>query len=572
MIKQCKKTIQKDNLYDYSDAARREQTAAFLLDYAARSKDDINAYWNKMRAYYDGNHEINSQTGAFYADNGLPWRAAQSTDGYIHVETQIEPEIPDFEFVPRSGDDAQKARMRRSIAKYIVDNNDLVYKNSRNERRLGIYGSAVWKVCWDSAMDSAFNGDVCIEAPSPSQIYTDPTAADVDGCEYIGYVYKMHKQKAKRLFENDLKYQRTSFDDICSNDTCDDIMTGSVDSEHYMGEDDTVTVTEWWYRQPKRGKCTKNVYSGGKMREVEYTWQSGDIALSVFINGHEVRNIPKYWLSTSNKSFPFVIYNRIPNENSLWGKSELELIIPLIDAKDRELCFAQLNNAFSSNDIILAEENAFSDGEYPENSPGAMWKLRPGMMGKVQRLGNTAAYSNALYSGSNYFQSLIENTTGNFEVNQGKEPTNVTTATGIALLNERAQTRKSLKNIDRSQGFKRLFSLIDATALEYYNDGREIMLADGKSAFFKYSDFAGFDNYIPVVDVVIHTGNTAANSKALTISALATLMGMNITKDNYVLAKAYIDAINIPERGEISDFLEKHFGENTDNDFYAEVM
>ena len=44
--------------------------------------------------------------------------------------------------------------------------------------------------------------------------------------------------------------------------------------------------------------------------------------------------------------YPFVIYNKVPNDGSIWGKSELEQLIPLIDAADRELTFAQLNAAF----------------------------------------------------------------------------------------------------------------------------------------------------------------------------------------------------------------------------------
>ena len=50
MSQTMSRTIRKDSLYDYSDSFRREQTAAFLLDYAKRSKDDISSYWNKMKS------------------------------------------------------------------------------------------------------------------------------------------------------------------------------------------------------------------------------------------------------------------------------------------------------------------------------------------------------------------------------------------------------------------------------------------------------------------------------------------------------------------------------------------
>lgn len=543
--------------YDYSGIYEREETAANLLDKAVKHKESTEIYWKKMRRYYDGKHDIQSSCEIFSDEQNLPWIPCQSTDGYIHVETQIEPDVPDFEFNPRNADDADKAKQRESIVKYVCDKNDMKFMNSRNERRLNVLGSAVWKVCRNAS------GEVIIDNPSPELIYTDPSATTVDECEYIAFVYKMHIQKAKRVFASDFENSGTSIDDYLSNRNTafsNSILQNDNDS------DDTVTVTEWWFRQPDTSSLTVSYRHDGKSTGQHYKWNSGDIALCIFINGKEVRYVPKYWNSTSCQMYPFVIYNKIPNDSSVWGKSELEQIIPLIDAKDRDLAYAQLNSAFASNDIILAEENALSDGQNFDNSPGAVWKLRPGMSGKIQRLGNLSSGSLSLQSLCSRWESMIENTTGNFDVNQGREPTNVTTATGIALLNERAKTRKNLKNIDRNAGFKRLFSLIDYTSLECFDDGKVFELgAVGKDdIIYRYSDFTKKNKngtYIPVVDVVIHTGSGMENSKAFTVSALSTLAGLKINADNYKFIKAYIDAIGIPERAEICDFLEARFGQ-----------
>ena len=256
----------------------------------------------------------------------------------------------------------------------------------------------------------------------------------------------------------------------------------------------------------------------------------------------------------------------------MWGKSELEMLIPLIDASDRELTFAQLNSAFCSNDIVLCEENAFSDGKVPDNSPGAVWKLRPGMMGKVQRLGNMGATASAQFSSYAAYQSMMEQTTGNFEVNQGKEPSKVTTASGIALMNERAQSRMSRKNAGRSEGFKRLYALIDKTCTEFYEDGR-IIRCGGKE--FEYDGRSlvadnGDKSVVPAVDVKIHIGDGIANSKAFTVSALSSLINMNITEDNYMLVKAYVDLIGIPMRSCICEYLDEKYGAK--DSFLSEIL
>ncbi len=558
------RALRRDRLYCYDTTLQREETAGFLMDYAAKNKTNICAYWDKMRRYYDGDHDIRQSVGEFAHMAKLPWLAAQSTDGFIHVETQLQPSIPAFEFSPRDRTDYDKAKQRESIVRYICDNNELELKNGSNERSLNIYGTAAYKVCWDPTLRFGCDeGDVSVQTCDIRRLITDPCASDLDGCEYMGYEYPMHSVKAQRVFKDDFISRGEDFEDYLENRDFY-LIPEKLTSGEFDISDDTVTVTEWYFRQPKDGHCVITRMHNGIKRSFPYEWKAGDIALCVFINGKEVRYVPKYWQNTGFSGYPFVIYTKLPKENSLWGKSELEEIIPLIDAKDRELAFAQLNSAFASNDIILAEENALCDGETLDNSPGSVWKLRPGMMGKVMRLGNNASAQSGLYANSAYWQNLIENTTGNFEVSQGKEPSNVTTATGIALLNERSESRKKLKNSGRTAGFKRLYLLIDMTALENYNDGRVIRMGFGEEEGFVFR-YGGFikrtreERYIPSLDVTVHLGNDIGNSKAFTVSALSTLMNMSITRDNYVLVKAYVRTIAIPESEKICQYLDERF-------------
>ncbi len=556
--------------YDYSSAFAREDTVARLLSHAKQAKYEISQYWKKMRSYYDGNHQTDIFSDSFCSFNDLPFKVAKSSDGYIHVESQIDASLPEFEFSPRSAEDSDKAKQREKVVRYICDRNNLEFKNSRNERRLGILGSAVWKVCWDASVnEDGVEGEVMIDNPRPQEIYPDPTAAFIDDCEYIGYVYPVHKEKARREFSDELSARGISFDEIYAYEDTSKNVFPTGDSENFSQDvaSDVLTVTEWWFRQPYDGEADVESVVDGEKRTIHYTYKAGDIALSVLIGNIEVRYIPKYWQETDCKMFPFVIYDRIPQEKTLWGKSELEAIIPFIDAADREIAYAQLNSAFSSNDIIVAEENALCDDSTLDNSPGAVWKLRPGMMGKVQRLGNSAYSESYLHANYDKWRYLIEQTTGNFTINQGNEPSRVTTATGIALLNERAKNRSSLKKIDKSAGFARLFELCDRTALEYYDDGRVIFAgaASGEDFIYRYGDYRKVSDgksYIPRVDVRIHIGDGLANSKAFTISAISSLISTPITADNYRLVKSYLELIDLPMRKEICDTLDEKFGKS----------
>jgi len=568
-------------VYDYSTSFTREDTVEALLSHAVSARRGISEYWNKMKSYYDGIHPTAAYSDAYGMDNSIPWSCAQSSDGYIHVESQIDAVLPDFEFSPRGKTDSEKARQRERIVRYVLDRNDMEYKNSRNERRLGILGSAVWKVCWDAGIcENGVNGDILIDNPSPYEIFPDPGALCVDDCEYIGYVYSMHREKARRVFAGDLAARSIDFDELVSvadssrhgdlDSDVDDMLKGDTDN-------DTVRITEWWFRQPTDGEADLEYCSDGKVRKLRCSYKAGDIALCVLIGKTEVRYIPKYWKDTDCTMFPFVIYDKLPREKTIWGKSELEAIIPFIDAADREIAFAQLNSAFSSNDVILAEENALCDDCELDNSPGAVWKLRPGMMGKVQRLGNSSFTESYLHANYDKWRMLMQETTGNFAINQGNEPEKVTTATGIALLNERAKNRNALKKIDKSAGFRRLFELCDRTALEYYDDGRVVLCgaADEDDIIYRASDYRVYSDgasYIPALDVKVHIGDGLANSRAFTVSALSSLISTPINADNYKIVKSYLEIIDIPMRQDICDALDERFGDEGNGEVLSEGL
>ncbi|MBQ0126333.1 MAG: hypothetical protein KBS59_08455, partial [Clostridiales bacterium] len=270
----------------------------------------------------------------------------------------------------------------------------------------------------------------------------------------------------------------------------------------------------------------------------------------------EVRNVPKFWDRTDCKKFPFVIYNKTPRDGSIWGKSELEAIIPLIDAADRQLAFAQLNTAFSANDIVVYEENAFSTDSYPQNSPGAAWRLRPGMIDKVKRLGGLVGDSTAHYEIVENYRTLMREALGNYDFLQGNSATQVTTATGLALLSDRASKRMNAKNICKKAGFERLYRLIDYLALEIYDAGDIELITGGKGKQFGFGD----GGYLPLIDVIVNIGDGVANSRSFTLSALNDLMNMDVTEDNYPIVRAYISSLGIPEHASLCAHLDEKFG------------
>ena len=524
--------------YDYSTREAREVTVNELFHRAKSARTAVELDWQRYNDYYNGIHDVTKETMDFCRENDLPWIPANMPDPWIMVESQIDPTVPEPEFRGRDNDmDSAKARQREFAVRYIVENNRLGDMNTRNERRLLKLGDAFWKAYWDGEMRCGVNeGDIRVKDVPVEGIFPDPAIRDgsIQDGQYVDYVYSVHKVRFCQLFKKELRELGISQEDILSADYVERSglfdMTTAVDDT-----DDTVQILEHWFRQPE-----ETVGRNGE------TVPPGAVACSIQAGGRELRYIPNYWERTcrQNQLFPFVHYWRIQDENQIWNKSELFPILDLVDAADRKLSMAILNDAFMANDILLVEEGALADGTEITNEPGAVVKLKANAMGRVQRLGGLQSLSSASV-GIEGFRSQIERTNRNYDTSIGKEAARVTTATGMAMLRSDAQGQADIKRADRNAGFERLYELLDWLALEFFDDDRMLFIgADeridrpAQRMLFNADAFAQEMpeirdlngqvvreswTYWPRVDVTVTAGDSLVRGKQATLQALQAL-------------------------------------------------
>lgn len=559
--------------YDYSTREMREETADALFRRAKSARTAVEIEWEKCNDYYNGIHDATKEMVEYCRANDVPWIPANMPDPYILVETQINPNVPEPEFRGRDDDlDSQKAKQREFAVRYIIENNRLSDMNTRNERRLLKLGDAFWKAYWDRDMRCGVNeGDIRIRDIPTEAIFPDPAIRDgglQDG-QFVDYVYTMHKVKFCQVFRRELEELGLTADDILTEDYVS--RAGVFDLTTAINDlDDTVQVLEHWFRQP----CDTEE-DGERV-------PAGAVACSILAGGRELRYIPNYWKRTckQNRLFPFVHYWRIQDENRFWNKSELMPILELVDAADRKLAMSILNDTFLANDIILVEDSALADGEEFTNEPGAVIHLKQNRMGGVQRLGGLQSIANGAM-GVEFFKSQIERASRNYDINQGKETTKVTTATGLAMMRQDAQSQADIKGADRDAGFERLYELLDWLALEFFDDDRMLFIgademkdrapqampfnADSFTAVMpKVLDAAGNVvreewQYFPRVDVTITAGDSIAHGKAQTLQALQALTQSQITAENWKLFAAQLELIDLPGKQEIINEWQQKF-------------
>ena len=181
-------------------------------------------------------------------------------------------------------------------------------------------------------------------------------------------------------------------------------------------------------------------------------------------------------------------------------------------------------------------------------------KLRPGMADKVKRLGGLSAEGAVHYEIADKYRAMMKETLGNFDFLQGDSATQVSTATGLALLGDYAGKRTAAKNICKKAGFERLYRLIDAMAMEVYSEERLKAITD-------IDMLPDMMDYVPTLDVSIHIGDGISNSRSFTLKALEALCSMDLNAEHYPMVRAYIGALGIPERAELIARLDERFSE-----------
>ena len=543
--------------FDMTTREKRQRQVARDYDRAKVAKAPHVEALKKFDNYYNNQHFTAKQVAEIAAQLGITGSLPVLPDPFIQVESQVQEVVPTPQFSGREGMDHVKAKEREDVVRYLLYINNIEELNLENERALRKTGDAFWKVAWDPSVmcrgpsGEPLRGEIVIGNPDAANIFHDPSAYTVDECEFIIFAYRMHRRKARRAFGKVI-------DKI-------DADSSHADTEIYTNAeqipetgDETLQVVEYWYKDDE-----------------------GDIALSIQIDEIEVKHIPKYWSKTrhsGNRMYPIVKYQNIPKAKSFWGRGEVETIIDLVDAANRGLIQALLNDMLMNNDVVIMDEGAMPDGEEWDNRPGAVNRVTAGK--SVRRLGGVANNTMALQM-VKFLHEKIEETNGNYVSSYGKEPARVTTASGIAQLNERAEKQTHKKNAGREAGYRRLMQLLDWTALEFYTEDRLINIRGDKQEedrmlIFNSNNYRMEaarpkemfnpeateqeyepEYYYPKVDVEVQVGEGIAKSKAFTLAVTQELSQIQITPFNAPLVKMVVELLELPNEADILEAIDR---------------
>jgi len=553
--------------YDYSTKEARETTVKALFQSAKNERTQYEYLWKVQNDLYDGHHKKAGGTD----ENGIdeeddnPYREICLTDGFIQVESQINPNPMEPVFYGRDFlMDEDKAKQREFVVKFILQNNNFASISTSIERSMKKHGNAFVKCFWDDTMPDGMGGygEVRIAFVDIDSVFPDPSAKTLEQCEHFNYVYYDSKRAVWRQYKKEL--QKAGFETISDIPSVMPSDTKVVSDTQQEKREDEVQIVEHWYKD-----------------------DDGDMACSVQIGGKEVKFITKYWEKTGeqNKNFVFVHFYCLRDERRFWNKSELDVIAPLINAGDKILNLALKNMEFTANDTVLVEEGSVDDPDSITNEPGGIITYKQGQK-PPQRLGGLNSLKD-MAGDVAFVQGQIERTLRNFDTNQGKIAAKTTTATETMQNAMDTQEQGKKKEYDRKQSYQRLFTLLDWLALEFYTVNKLIfigvegakrpkqydfikgnldsskgniyfefnsalMKVKGKKQQLVHDDETGSDiaqdvdvSYYPSIDCNVVASNAIEKSKSFNVSVIQQLLGTPITADNYNLVVKLIEEIEI---------------------------
>jgi hypothetical protein len=442
---------------------RQSLSALSELRNEFREYDDFyqGKHWNKERASWRPDPVINYV--AYIVDQKAPQLTNQRPTGLI---------------LPTTAEDEEAAKIFTQVTDVVAERVDLDDKIDQVVRTGLLFGTGWFKVYWDNTISGGslekgniWVGDVAIDVPDPSNIFTDPNAVTVEDCRFIIYAVDKTVQWVEKEFGVKVDPDEAIETDLYNRP-----------SSNY-GKD-RVQFYEYWYKDKEGIHC---IYAaGGKVLK-------------------HIRNVYKHG------RYPFVPFVAKKNRKSIWGIGEPKNILNNQKLLNKLTELLTTNAILHSNPIALIDPRSGIDAKKWQNKPGQIWHAKDPQTA-VHWL-QPPDMKNDLYKLMDKMVEFIERIGGVYDSITGETPNGVTAATAIQLLQEQGSI--PIKGIARNlyQAIKDVYELMIELIKENYTETRyiRIMGEDGTMEFMEFnaSQYAEID-----FDVKVTAGASTPTSKA----------------------------------------------------------
>jgi hypothetical protein len=522
-----------------------------LADIAKQVKQKFNAA-RRARAPYEGQWSQNRKAylGKLWDPKRPTWKASPTTNFIYTAIENILPIMTDSAPIVTIQAKSPESRPLADMLEAVVAD---LWQEMKMPKHLPlwcknflIYGSAIMKVYWDPEADFGLGG-IRADVIDNFHFYPDPDASSVQDARYVITAVPTSVDEVKARFphvahlikgEESVSGHRYSTDTKLAEDSRwhpgSEMRLDSPSERGSSADSERVNLIECWWKdhtvEPQPDLEAMSAALGG-IDDATMQQQMGHGLVEHFqANGMEIptRMMPKYPTGRvtviagdvviddkpnpyQHGQFPFAKIDEHIFAGDFWGRSTIEFLIsPQMEYDKRTAQIIDCMN-LTANPVWIVDKNAGVATNALVNRAGLIIRKNPDTEVRREPGPNIPPY---VFRSLEETKANIDIISGVHDVSQGRRPSGMTTATGIAELMEAAQTRIRPRIRQMEFGINEMGEMIVSMIRQLYQYERVVpVLGPTKSQEWMYYDPMMAQDPSLVLEVRIEAGSTMPVSR-----------------------------------------------------------
>ena len=486
-------------------------------------------------------------------DNRVKPRSAWLDNVILNKHADAMDNYPEANILPRARDDEEAAKVLSKVIPTVMENCEFQNTYSDGMWDKMKYGTAVYGVFWKNELNNGL-GDIDIEVIDMPNIFWKGGIKDIQDSPNVFYVTMMEGDEAKDKFGIELRGSATI-----------PIEAQDIYQAENIDNSGQVAVIDWYYKKTMVFEDINGIRQNKTI--LHYCKFCEGQVIYATENDESAQN----GLYAHGK-YPFVFDVLYPYKGTIAGFGFIDLV------KDDQLFTDKLRQAILENAVANARPRNIirTDGGINEDELNDLSKPTihtTGNLGENDYRQIVASPLSGIYE-TVYLNQIqqMKDTSGNTASSQG-QVSSVTTASGIASLQEAAGKLSRDTNLGAYRAFKKIVELVIELIREFYDESRSFRIVgdDGQTDYVTLESALvapqeqgmafGIDlgSRLPIFDIVVKPQKQSAYSRESQNQTALNLYNMGFfAPNNTDSALACLDMMDFDEIQKVKDKIKEN--------------
>lgn len=488
-------------------------------------------------------------------DKRVKPRSAWLVNTILNKHADAMDNYPEANILPRARDDEMTAKVLSKVIPTILEQCEFQNTYSEEQWDKMKNGTGVYGVFWNNSLNNGL-GDIDIKNIKIPNLFWKGGIEDIQESPNIFFVTMEEREELKKKYP-DLVFKGAGNIPIEAEE---------INKSEAIDNSGKTAVFDWYYKKLFAYKDANGIMQSKTV--LHYCKFCENQVL--YASENEPEYAERGWYAHGN--YPFVFDVLYPLTNSATGFGFIDLV------KDDQFFTDKLRQAILENAVANAAPRNIirSDGGINEeelNDPGCRTVHTEGNLGENDFRQLVATPLSGIYE-SVYLNQIqqMKDTSGNTASSQG-QASNVTTASGIASLQEAAGKLSRDTNLGAYRAYKKVVEMVLELIREFYDESRSFRIVgdDGKYDFVNLDNSGiepgaqgqafGVDlgSRLPIFDIMVKPQKQSAYSKEAQNQTALNLYNMGFfAPNNADSALACLEMMDFDEIQKVKDRIRQN--------------